>query len=370
MQSDHKEGRAEQQATVESTAFSLQKCALGPSQLSGCISSSDSGDESTETQTSELCELPQGDLSSAGAANPSSLEYSEETDADPLIQAAIRRMNKLDTILAKKHLKERAIKKQGKEMRAKLWEELQQPLRSTGGQEEMENTNLFLALSSSWQDTAEASHAEEDEVCRSVFHTPDSPGDDDSHKHNQAADHPGELEKDEFPQEAEKAQSKSKTNQDFIMKNIELAKDSGNQVVLLEDERKRLTELLRDTEEGTELQGLEENGCGWLASGEGYTPDPMEFHQLKEIERKLQALLSAGAPPGLLPSHHYQGTLAHAKRGPEAAPGEKVLRDNKEQRDQEKRLKEIDLQLQSLGGKLPAPQGFSPPQGLTRPGGT
>jgi len=53
------------------------------------------------------------------------LEDSEGTDVDPQIQAAIKIMNKLDTMLAKKHSKERAIKKQGKEMRAKLWEELQ-----------------------------------------------------------------------------------------------------------------------------------------------------------------------------------------------------------------------------------------------------
>lgn len=53
------------------------------------------------------------------------MEYSEETGVDPQIQAGIKKMNKLDTILAKKHLKERAIKKQGKEMRAKLWKELQ-----------------------------------------------------------------------------------------------------------------------------------------------------------------------------------------------------------------------------------------------------
>lgn len=53
------------------------------------------------------------------------MKYSEETDVDPQIQAAIKKMNKLDMILAKKRFKERAIKKQGKEKRAKLWEELQ-----------------------------------------------------------------------------------------------------------------------------------------------------------------------------------------------------------------------------------------------------
>lgn len=55
----------------------------------------------------------------------SNWEYSEAADVDPQIQAALKKMNKLDTALAKKLFKERAIKKQGKDMRAKLWEELQ-----------------------------------------------------------------------------------------------------------------------------------------------------------------------------------------------------------------------------------------------------
>lgn len=44
---------------------------------------------------------------------------------DPKIEEAIRKMNKLDKILAKKQSQERTIKKQGREMRTKLWEELQ-----------------------------------------------------------------------------------------------------------------------------------------------------------------------------------------------------------------------------------------------------
>lgn len=50
-----------------------------------------------------------------------------------------------------------------------------------------------------------------------------------------------------------------------------------------------------------------------------------------------------------------QESLAYADRSLEAAPGEKVLRDNKEQRDQQNRLKEIDLQLKSLERKLCPP---------------
>ncbi|XP_071665428.1 fibrous sheath-interacting protein 1 isoform X4 [Patagioenas fasciata] len=306
-----------------SLAASYQRDSLEdscPEENKGLISSSDSGDESTETQTSKFCEFSQGTLSLAKAANSSNLEYSEETDVDPQIQAAIKKMKKLDTILAKKHFKERAIKKQGKEIRAKLWEELKF-IGTTGSHEEIENTKLFLTLMSSWQDTA---------------------------------DYPRELETNEILNQAEKMHSKSKSNEDLIKKNIELAKDSGNQIVMLEGERKRLIELLKDTEDGIELQSLEEDVSAWLAPGEGYTPEPMEFHHLTEIDMKLHLLLSDGdfsvipSSCSKSPSQIYQESLVYANRSLETVPGEKVLRDNREQRDQQNRLREIDHQLQSL----------------------
>ncbi|NWX11781.1 FSIP1 protein, partial [Aegotheles bennettii] len=350
-----KELGVDQQMTVESTTF-LQKCTLNPNELSGCISNSDSGDDSTETQTSKFCELSHGEQSNAKAANFSNSEYSGETNVDPQLQAAIKKMNKLDAVLTNKRFKERVIKKQGKEMRAKLWEELQS-MRTTGNHEEIENTKVFLSLISLWQDTADPSHAKADETCTSVFHTQINPEDYDCRKSQHIQDYPSDLETNEFLNQAEKTHSKSKNSQDFIKKNIELAKDSGNQIVMLEGEKKRLIELLKDTEDGTELQGFEDVS-GWLAPGEGYTPEPMEFHHLNEIEIKLQVLLSDGdfsaisrscsKPPGQI----YQESLVYANRSIKAVPGEKVLRDNKEQRDQQNRLKEIDHQLKSLERNL------------------
>lgn len=51
-------------------------------------------------------------------------------------------------------------------------------------------------------------------------------------------------------------------------------------------------------------------------------------------------------------SSFCQESLVYANRSLEAVPGEKVLRDNKEQRDQQSRLKEIDHQLKSLERNL------------------
>ncbi|XP_072193735.1 fibrous sheath-interacting protein 1 isoform X1 [Excalfactoria chinensis] len=332
---------------------SLEDCC--PEENKGYVSNSDSADGDTETQTSVFCEPSQGKISNAKEANSSKLLDSEEAEGDPQIQAAIRKMNKLDTILAKKHIKERAVKKQGKEMRAKLWEELKSVIDSTGIHEEMENTKLFLTLISSWQDTTGPCHVKQAETHALLFHTQISPEDYTFHKTQRNQDYPSEIETNKFPNQVEKTtQNKSKSSQHFIKKNVELAKDSGKQVPMLERERKRLTELLKDTEDGSTLQDLEEDVCGWLVPGEGYTPEPMEFHHLNEIDRKLQILLSNGDFSAISsscsnpPSQIYQESLVYANRSLEVLPGEMVLRDNKEYRDQQNRLKEIDRQLKSL----------------------
>ncbi|XP_009080979.1 PREDICTED: fibrous sheath-interacting protein 1, partial [Acanthisitta chloris] len=306
----------------------------------GYRSTSDSGDDATEAQALKFCEPSQGK-----PTNPCNLKYSEDTDIGPQIQAAIKEINKLDTILENQQFKEEAIKNQGKAMRAVLWNELQS-VRTTGSHQNVENMNLFLRLFSSWLDTADPSCAKEDEICTSVFHTEINLED----WAQQSQDVPGELETNECIN----PHSKRKNNKDFIKKNIELAKDSRNRFILLEGERKRLHELLKNIEGGIELQGLKENVSGWLAPGEGYTPKPMEFHLLNEIEIKLQKLPLDGdfstisSSCSKSPSQIYQESLIYANRRLEVVPGEPVLRDIKEKRNQQNHLKEINHLLESL----------------------
>ncbi|XP_019374527.1 PREDICTED: fibrous sheath-interacting protein 1 isoform X2 [Gavialis gangeticus] len=316
--------RTLQQTMEEETTCIFQQ--MQNSELSEYISSSDSGEDCAETEPPNLNEASQEQLTNVKE------EVCEEKDVDPKIQEAIRKMNKLDKILAKKQSQERTIKKQGREMRTKLWEELQCviTLSASGSHEEIENTNNFLALMSTLHERAD---------CQNEMET--------SGLFNKA-------EKSHY-----ESNTRSKKNQDFIKKNIELAKDSGNQVVMLEEEKKRLIELLKGTEDGSELQDTEEDASGWLVAGEGYTPEPMEFHHLNEIDAKLQIIVSNGDISAIhsscskVPSQIYQESLAYANRNLEAAPGEKVLRDTKEQRDQQIRLKEIDQQLKNLLGNLP-----------------
>ncbi|XP_043405973.1 fibrous sheath-interacting protein 1 isoform X4 [Chelonia mydas] len=298
-------------------------------------------------------------------ANSTNLENTEEKDIDPRIQEAIKKMNKLDKILAKKQSREREIKKQGREVRAKLWEELQSvtSLSASGTQEEIENTNKFLALTSSLQ-IVDPSHSEEDEIFISVFHTQINSEDYDCNEKQAVQDHLNEIKTSGSlkitGKTDQKSDTRSKNTQDFIKKNIELAKDSGSQLVMLTEEKKRLVELLKDIEDnGSELQGIEEDVTGWLIPGEGYTPEPMEYHHLNEIDAKLQVVLSNGdfcashSSCSKVPSQIYQESLAYANRSLEAVPGEKALQDTREQREQQNRLKEINQQLKNLDGNLP-----------------
>ncbi|XP_048709079.2 fibrous sheath-interacting protein 1 isoform X2 [Caretta caretta] len=297
-------------------------------------------------------------------ANSTNLENTEEKVIDPRIQVAIKKMNKLDNILAKKQSREREIKKQGREVRAKLWEELQSvtSLSASGTQEEIENTNTFLALTSSLQ-IVDPSHSEEDEIFISVFHTQINSEDYDCNEKQAVQDHLNEIKTSGSlkitGKTDQKSDTRSKNTQDFIKKNIELAKDSGSQLVMLTEEKKRLVELLKDIEDnGSELQGIEEDVTGWLIPGEGYTPEPMEYHHLNEIDAKLQVVLSNGdfcashSSCSKVPSQIYQESLAYANRSLEAVPGEKVLQDAREQREQQNRLKEINQQLKNLDGNL------------------
>ncbi|XP_074853065.1 fibrous sheath-interacting protein 1 [Carettochelys insculpta] len=299
-------------------------------------------------------------------ANSMNLENTEQKDVDPQIQEAIKKMNKLDKILAKKQSREREIKQQGREVRANLWKELQSvtSLSASGTQEEIENTNKFLALTSSLQGILEPSHSEEDEIFISVFHTQINSEDYNHHEKQAVQDHVNETETSSSVKVTgkthRKTETRSKNTQDFIKKNIELAKDSGSQVIMLEEEKKRLVELLKDIEDdGNEIQGTEKDVSSLLIPGEGYTPEPMEYHHLNEIDAKLQAVLSnedfsaSHSSYSKVPSQIYEESLAYANRSLEVVPGEKALRDTREQREQQSRLKEINQQLKNLEGNLP-----------------
>ncbi|XP_048709082.2 fibrous sheath-interacting protein 1 isoform X4 [Caretta caretta] len=236
-------------------------------------------------------------------------------------------------------------------------------MRTSPQTSEREINCIFQQKIQNANECPDPSHSEEDEIFISVFHTQINSEDYDCNEKQAVQDHLNEIKTSGSlkitGKTDQKSDTRSKNTQDFIKKNIELAKDSGSQLVMLTEEKKRLVELLKDIEDnGSELQGIEEDVTGWLIPGEGYTPEPMEYHHLNEIDAKLQVVLSNGdfcashSSCSKVPSQIYQESLAYANRSLEAVPGEKVLQDAREQREQQNRLKEINQQLKNLDGNL------------------
>ncbi|XP_007938703.1 fibrous sheath-interacting protein 1 [Orycteropus afer afer] len=285
-------------------------------------------------------------------------------ELDLKLEDAIQKMKRLDKILVKRQYREKEVKKQGLEMRIKLWEELKSAKNNETleSNEEMENTKKFLALTAASEETVDTSHYEDGGTFLPVFHTQVPPEEYENHiKYaNQGLTYDVEgnesLIKSDMKTSSkpENIELRGKHNQDFIKKNIELAKDSGNTVVMIDKEKKRLDELLKDLDDGASgLSSSEGDQSGWLVPGEGYTLAVTEHQLLAEIDTKLQEL-SADSPTissftlKLEDQNDQKLVLKDDGKKKEITPGEKVLRNAKEQRDQQNRLKEIDEKLRKM----------------------
>ncbi|XP_062946141.1 fibrous sheath-interacting protein 1 [Cynocephalus volans] len=279
------------------------------------------------------------------------------------LQHAIQKMKRLDKILVKIKHREKEIKKQGLEMRIKLWEELKSAKNTEALQsnEELENTKKFLSLTAASEETFDPSCYEDGDTFFSVFHTQVPPEEYEKCMQNINQDFTYDVERNASLIKAEKKpfsntekiEPRGKHNQDFIKRNMELAKDSRNPVVMIDREKKRLVELLKDlNDRDSGLSSSESDQSGWLVPGEGYTLAATQNQQLAEIDAKLREL-SAASPqmssfsPRLKNQNNQEPHLDN-ERSMEIVPGEKALRDTKEERDQQNRLREIDEKLRKL----------------------
>ncbi|XP_028251877.1 fibrous sheath-interacting protein 1 [Parambassis ranga] len=295
-------------------------------------------------------------------------DVTEEDNDDSKLQRAIEEMRRLDEILSAKVLKGKERRRQRKELQAKLWKELLQN-KPEGHPEclhEALNTRLFLAL-----DTP-AGTAEEDNFTP-VFQTQVSECDRDGQKQ--------ELEQDEKRPDslteafeavyedtgedlfkgshcgASRGMNKQK---DFVRRNIELVSAEGGQVLLTQAEKERLAELLRDIDEEEEESagGADSEETMWavpVLTGQGYTPEPSDLQQLIDIDSKIGLILPGEEIYSVQSSYTnmctFQGPGSEIgwKCDGDPQPGEKVLQDIMERRGQERRLREIQQQLESLG---------------------
>ncbi|XP_060129306.1 fibrous sheath-interacting protein 1 isoform X4 [Zootoca vivipara] len=265
-----KKMRTSEVISEEKTNSSFQLVIQSTNQVKEYSSSSaDSEDDWAENRRSCCSNASQNELARLAkvTVNSAYLQDSKEKDVDPRILKAIKKMERLDQILANKQSQERAIKKQGREMRTKLWEDFQSMTSRSSSvvTEEAENTSRFLALTTPSPEMPDSPAAEEDEMFVSVFDTQIHP---ENYGNNSRQTKQGDDRTRSSIKKMEKMTKKSETSSkktDFVKKNIE-------------------------------------------------------------------------------------ESLAYANRKLETIPGEKVLRDTKEERDQHNRLKEIDQQLKNLEG--------------------
>lgn len=229
--------------------------------------------------------------------------------------------------------------------------------------EEMENTKKFLALTAASEEAVESidpSCYEHEDTFFSVFRTQIPPEEYENHKENVNQDFTYDVERNESLNKAEMEpfsntpELRGKHSQDFIKRNIELAKNFGKSVVMVDREKKRLVELLKDLDDrDSGLSSSEGDLPGWLVPGEGYRLAVTQHQQLAEIDTKLQEL-SAASPaissfsPRAENQNNQEPVLTSDEKNMEITPGEKVLQNTKEQRDQQNRLREIDEKLRKM----------------------
>ncbi|XP_051723437.1 fibrous sheath-interacting protein 1-like [Ctenopharyngodon idella] len=294
----------------------------------------------------------QGSTHDLTAENSSDQEDSDEENEDPELGKAIRKMKRLDRILALKATAEREVKQKGMEQHQRLWQELQAvSLRMSSN--EMENTRRFLALTpDNSQDCEEVDFISvfETEVLDLKYDT-NMRQEMDEHTQVECVAHAEvgqQVMEDQTADGRRCGAARSKRRQDFVKKNIELVGASGNPVLLTQQERERIEELLKDLEEeqsDSDLLAEPQAVSSSLSADEGFSPEPSELHSLLHIDSRLQLLLPV------------QDFLSVRSRCSEHCPsqgsleentGDRVLWDMRQRREEERRLREIQQELQLL----------------------
>ncbi|XP_034713747.1 fibrous sheath-interacting protein 1 isoform X4 [Etheostoma cragini] len=239
----------------------------------------------------------------SSASGPDKGQYhvkvTDEQKESSKLQKAIEEMRRLDEILSAKICIEKEVKRQRKEVKAKLWQELQQnkPEGHSECAQEAMNTRLFLALEA-------LTGTEEEDDFVPVFETqvPDCDHISDSLYLEQSEKRPESLtesfelrheetRKEQFEGSQCGASKGKKKQKDFVKRNIELVSGEEDQVLMTPAEKERLAELLREVDEEDGAGGADREEDMW--TGQGYSPEPSDLEQLIDIDSKICLLLPA-----------------------------------------------------------------------------
>ncbi|KAK7904961.1 hypothetical protein WMY93_017568 [Mugilogobius chulae] len=311
---------------------------------------------------------------SSGGSNVCTLNSDgddNENEENVKIQKAIEEMRRLDEVLSLKTVQEQEAKRRREKLRNELWQELLQntPKGRSECAREASNTRSFLAL-----DVFTSKVHKEELNFEPVFHTEAPDCNADSHHHHYVVnsrssilsvnDEESEtkfvgIEERDFQGKCCEASNRKQKHKDFVQRNIELISGEGGQEILTHLEKERLDKLLReiDQEEEDCARGSDAEDDVWavsVSSGQGYTPEPPDLRHLHDIDTRIRLLLpveefaSLQASFSNLSEFQGRGSGAGWRTEGDPLPGEKALKDIKERRGQERRLQEIQQQLQRL----------------------
>ncbi|XP_073229612.1 fibrous sheath-interacting protein 1-like isoform X1 [Porites lutea] len=295
-----------------------------------------------------------------------------DQDMDPKIRKGLKKIQKLDAILADKLQREKDVKTHRRRLEKKWREEISQldQLREQEGHGKMElGVGHALALGPPTDDN------QPDDI-ESVPVTPLFATQPLSHDHlpspsdrgiSSSCDSWAEQDIDDVESKnskksrGRKGSKHSKTKgkeQNFVKRNIELAADAGNMIPMTEAEKKRLEQLLSDE---TDLLMVEnaysEDGLS-LPAGEGFTLDSESVTSLANIDRKLHDLVPEEEMDLLTTEETWKPLRDLDQLSEDASSvkvdadttglGERILREEKEMREMKRRLLAIEADLQAL----------------------
>ncbi|XP_056402975.1 fibrous sheath-interacting protein 1 isoform X3 [Hyla sarda] len=327
---------------------------------------SGNGECKDESQNNETAGKTRNGFQDGSTERP----QSTEDNIDPKLEKAFKKMKVLDEVLLRKVAKEKEVKVQGLEMRKQLWEDLQHVSQQSSARshDENVNTNKFLALTPNLDDT-EADTDVFEKMFPPLFSTQLPPEDciedlEDSQAipvisasaivGNVSGVESCDLLSSSKRSDHKKMQGKSTDYKrvNFIHRNIELVKDAGSHILLMDDEKLRLEQLLGDVQDGGSDDDIMAGVPLWLVPAEGYTAEPDDLDRLAQIEAQLQMFSSIEDSVVADDDHSVRESLQEVSAvkcgNLETSPGEKVLRYTKELREQKVRLKEIDQCLEDI----------------------
>ncbi|KAK3580867.1 hypothetical protein CHS0354_032928 [Potamilus streckersoni] len=316
----------------------------------------------------------------AGEGDTSTEAEAEADLIDPKMKEALDKMRKLDKVLAKWIKKEKQVKRDRILLERRLRSEIE-AMKSDGREHKdvANNTQKFLALELPPHHNAGivlTDDGTEEPVFATQLNESEYPylrtrdGNQTKDKVSQQQDpdsmsaEDGESSQGTRSVDGER-KHRRRRGKNFIKRNKELAANADDIIAMTEAEKKRLEELLKDVdnlpddvdENDNKSESSYNSSQVAVHSGEGFQPDTDDMRSLAGIDNRLKELMlpedyesiaSSPRPDRTQPQHKLFTRVAVTSSMDFEHFGEKALLENKEQRDFNCRLKQIEEELKKF----------------------